>query len=76
MIGSPSGRNLVVEEVLLGREVVEDRLLGHAGFCRDVADGYFLEAARCEEPHRRIGDVLVRGGLLRLSEAHAHSVTI
>src|SRR5438105_1289598 len=63
-------RDLVVEEVLLGREVIENRLLGDVRRRSDLSYGDSLEAALGEEPHRRVGDQLPRCELLRLAQAH------
>ena len=65
-IGSPSGReriasrelaralgHLVEEEVLLGREVIEDGLLRHAGLGGDLGDRDLVEAALDEQAHGR-----------------------
>ena len=56
-------------EVLLGREVVEDRLLGDVGGGRDLGDGDGVKAALGEEPAGGGGDRLARGALLALAEA-------
>ena len=59
----------VQDEVLLGREVVEDRLLGDVGGARDVGDGHGVEAVLGEERHRRRGDRLARLALLALAQS-------
>ena len=57
-----------VDEVLLGREVVEDRLLGDVGGARDLGDGDALEAALGEQPPRGLRDQLARLLLLALAQ--------
>ena len=59
----------VQDEVLLGGEVVEDRLLGDVGGARDVGDGHRVEAARDEQRHRRLRDRLARLALLALAQS-------
>jgi hypothetical protein len=56
-------------EVLLRREVVEDRLLGDVGGGRDLGDGDAVEAALGEEPAGRGGDGLASGALLACAKA-------
>src|SRR5262249_60670158 len=65
---------LVEEEVLLRREVVEDGLLGDA--CRrcDLGDRDVVEAALDEEAHRRVGELAPRRQLLRLAKPHRRIV--
>ena len=57
-------------EVLLRREVVEDRLLRDVGGDRDLGDGDSVEAALGEEPAGGGGDTLARGALLAFAKAH------
>ena len=59
----------VQDEVLLGREVVEDRLLGDVGGARDVGDGHGVEAVLDEQRHRRLRDRLARLALLALAQS-------
>src|SRR2546430_1522300 len=63
------------EEVLLGRKVVVDRLLGDVGRGRDLGDGDAVEAPLREELHGLIGDLLPCAELLRIAQAHAPIVT-
>jgi hypothetical protein len=56
----------VEDEVLLRREVVEDRLLGDLGDPRDLLDSDGLEPAVGEEAPRGFLDCLARPGLLAL----------
>src|SRR6476469_9973778 len=58
-----------VDEILLGREVVEDRLLGHLGGARDLGHRDALEAALAEQATRRLGDEPARLLLLALAQA-------
>ena len=57
------------DEVLLGREVVEDRLLGDVGGARHVGDGHGVEAVLDEQRHRRLRDRLARLALLALAQS-------
>jgi hypothetical protein len=52
------------EEILLRREVVEDRSLGDVGRCRDLGHRDAVEAALAEEGLRRVGDQPARALLL------------
>src|SRR5919201_87537 len=63
--------DLVPEEVFLGREVVEDGLLGDSGRGGNFGDGNVVEAASREETHRLLGDLLPGAQLLRLAEPHS-----
>jgi len=56
------------DEVLLGGEVVEDRLLGDVGRVRDLLDGHRVEPALAEQAHRRARDRLARATLLALTK--------
>jgi hypothetical protein len=58
-----------VEEVLLGGEVVVDRLLGDLGFTRDLRDRGVVEAALGEETTGRLGDQLSSSLLLSLPQS-------
>src|SRR6266536_454382 len=62
------GLQTLVDEVLLGREVVVDGLFGDLGRARDLDDGDGAEAALEEEPHGRVGDQLARAPLLELAK--------
>ena len=62
--------DLVEEEILLRREVIEDRLLRHAGLGGDLGDGNLVEATLDEQAHRHVGDLLPGRELLRLPQAH------
>ena len=68
--------HLVVEEVLFGRKVIEDRLVGDAGRLGDLGDGDVVEASGGEQAHRRIGDLASRTLLLVLAQAHALKCTL
>ena len=57
------------DEVLLGGEVVEDRLLGDVGGDGDLGDRDGVEAALCEQAARGGGDRVVRGALLAFTQA-------
>jgi hypothetical protein len=46
----------VEQHLLLGVEVVEDRLTGDAGSARDLLDGHRLEAVLGEQLGRGLGD--------------------
>jgi hypothetical protein len=45
------------EDVVLAREVAEERALGDAGLARDVLDGHVRVAPRREQRHRRLLDL-------------------
>src|SRR5690349_6265172 len=68
-------RHLVEEEILFGREVIVDRLLGDVRGGGDLGDGDVLEAPLRKQLHGPVGDLLPRVQLLRLAQAHAVSVT-
>src|SRR5947209_6777949 len=70
-----SRRYLVEEQVLFGREVVVDRLLGDVRRGCNLGDRHVVEAAFGEQLHGPVGDLLPRAELLRLAQAHAPSVT-
>ena len=59
----------VQDEVLLGGEVVEDRLLRDVGGAGHVGDGHRVEPARDEQRHRRLRDRLARLALLALAQS-------
>src|SRR3954452_7980847 len=61
-----------VDEVFLGREVVEDRLDGDVGGTCDLRDRDGLEAAFAEQAACRLGDQLAGLLLLALTEPGAH----
>src|SRR5262249_13462300 len=65
---------LVEEEVLLRREVVEDGLLRDARRRRDLGDRDVVEAALDEQAHRRIRELAPRRQLLRLAKPHRRIV--
>ena len=67
--------DLVEEEVLLRREVVEDGLLRDARGLGDLGYLHALEAALDEEAQRGVGDGLPCLSLLELAQAHVRSVT-
>jgi hypothetical protein len=58
-----------VEDVLLGGEVVVDRLLGDLCFTRDLDDRDIVEATLGEETTGRLGDQLSRSLLLSLTQS-------
>jgi len=66
--------DLVEEEIFLRREVIEDGLLGEAGFRCHLGYGHVVETALNEEAHRHVSDLLPRRELLRLPQAHTKSV--
>ena len=63
------GFHAAVDQVFLGREVVEDGCFGDVGFAGDLGDGDLVEPSRHEEPHGRLADQVARALLLALSEA-------
>jgi len=66
--------DLVEEEILLRREVIEDGLLRQAGFRSDLGYRDSVEATLDEEAHSHVRNLLPRRELLRLPQAHARSV--
>jgi hypothetical protein len=58
----------VVEEVFLGREVVEDGLLGDVGLARDLGDGDRVEAPLEKKATGGLGDQLARLLFLALTK--------
>ena len=68
--GSLPRRHLVEEEVLLRREVVEDRLLRHVGGRGHLGDRHMVEPAGDKQLHGLVGDLLPDPNLLRLTKSH------
>ena len=66
--------DLVEEQVLLGREVVEDGLLRDTCRRGDLGDGNVIEAALHEHSHRGVRDQLPRLELLGLAQTHGDIV--
>ncbi len=60
-----------VEQVFLGREVVEDGRLSDLRLAGDLGNGHAVETAVGEQPPRGIGDQLPRLLLLQFAKAHA-----
>src|SRR5215469_15282122 len=72
-----AGRVAVGDQLVLGREVVVDGLLGDLGRARHVGDRDLLVPALGEQPRGRVGDGLARAGLLALAQAGSgHGPTI
>ena len=67
--GGPALLAAVQDEVLLGGEVVEDRLLRDVGGAGDVGDGHGVEPMLDEQRHRGLRDRLARLALLALAQS-------
>ena len=59
------------DQLLLGRKVVVDRLLGDVSLARHVADYDIFVPSFGEEPGRGVGDALTRARLLAFTQSGA-----